>query len=184
MAANTEELISGILRGDDKLLEKLYVKNYKKVERYVLANNGSAADAQDIYQEAFLSLWRNIQEGRFIPEQAHSLDAYLFSIAKNKWTDYLRSANFRVKRLTTDESTMNHATESEIETDDTFEKSISKVKSAFVQLGENCRELLTQFYFQKHPLRQIASHFGWTEASAKNNKYRCLQKLRELSNNE
>jgi hypothetical protein len=29
-------------------------------------------------------------------------------------------------------------------------------------------------------MKKIAKHFAWTDASARNNKYRCLQKLREI----
>jgi hypothetical protein len=56
---------------------------------------------------------------------------------------------------------------------------LEKVKIHFNQMGEPCKGLLQRFYFQKHTIKQIASHFSWTDATAKNNKYRCIQKLRD-----
>lgn len=57
---------------------------------------------------------------------------------------------------------------------------IEKVEQHFKNLGEPCREVLTLFYFLKKNMQQIAANFLWTEATAKNNKYRCLQRLRNL----
>jgi len=54
------------------------------------------------------------------------------------------------------------------------------VKEEYERLGDPCRELLNRFYFKKESMREIAAHFSWTEASAKNNKYRCLQRLRNM----
>lgn len=182
MTEETKNVLTEIKQGNDKVLEKIYVKNYRKVERFVVENSGTSADARDIYQESFLSFWRNIQEDKFIPQSEHSLEAYLFTIAKNKWTDYLRSANFKVKRMTNEESTLSQLAELSPEKEEEFENAIAKIKTAFPKIGQNCQELLTQFYYLKQPLKLIATTFGWTEATAKNNKYRCLQKLRELSN--
>ena len=58
------------------------------------------------------------------------------------------------------------------------EQYIEQVKSGYLSMGDQCKELLKRFYFRKESLREIAAFFSWTEATAKNNKYRCLQKLR------
>ena len=52
---------------------------------------------------------------------------------------------------------------------------------AFAKLGSECKELLTKFYFEKASLRDIASELSLGEASARNKKYRCIQKLREIA---
>jgi DNA-directed RNA polymerase specialized sigma24 family protein len=40
--------------------------------------------------------------------------------------------------------------------------------------------VLTLYYFMKQSMSKIAAVFSWTEATAKNNKYRCLQRLRNM----
>src|SRR6187431_3228023 len=83
---------AAILANDDKALEALYTTNFYKTETFVLANSGTAEEAKDIYQEAFISVWQNIKAGRFVPQNGSSLEAYLFQIVKHKWYDYLKAA--------------------------------------------------------------------------------------------
>ena len=61
---------------------------------------------------------------------------------------------------------------------------IKEVRMQFEELGENCRELLIRFYYKKESMRTISKYFDWTEGSTRNNKYRCLQTLRELLKNK
>ena len=163
-----------ILQNDDIVLAAMYREYYPATEKYVIQNSGTTDDAKDIFQEAFLILWRNIQLKKFIPENRQSLGAYVFSVSKNKWISYLRSAKQR-----------QHVS---IEADaagllaDTGEEQlyIIEIVKNIQKLGGNCRELLTSFYYKKMTMVKIAGQFGWTEATAKNNKYRCLEKLRNL----
>ena len=46
---------------DEQVLKYLYVTNYAKIEKYVLSNSGTIDEAKDIYQEAFIAVWRNVQ---------------------------------------------------------------------------------------------------------------------------
>lgn len=167
---------NAIKANDEDALKHLYQDNYSKIEMYVLNNNGTIADAKDIYQEAFIAVWRNIQLDKFYPENEHALAAYLFRVAKNKWLDHLRSAHF--KKVTSINEDSVQLPEDVLPEEDV--RYITEVKNKFKHLGENCREILKRFYYQKESMRMIAENFNWTEATAKNNKYRCLQRLREL----
>ncbi len=167
---------NAIKANDEDALKSLYEDNYFKIEMYVLNNNGTTEDAKDIYQEAFIAVWRNIQLDKFYPENESSLEGYLYRIAKNKWLDHLRSGRYKKTTSINDSAT-------NLEDDVLPEENIryiTEVKNKFKHLGENCREVLTRFYYKKESMRTIAEKFEWTEATAKNNKYRCLQRLREL----
>jgi RNA polymerase sigma factor (sigma-70 family) len=170
------EEFNAIKANDDTALKKLYKDNYYQTEKYVLNNNGSEDQAKDIYQEAFITVWRNIQLNKFIPEKDHSLSGYLYRIAKNKWLDHLRSVQHK-KIISLDDDTEEKMAETFDE--DNLEY-IKEVKKNFHRLSDNCKELLRRFYYAKESLKIIAEQLEWTEATARNNKYRCLQKLREL----
>lgn len=163
-----------VLANDDKALEALYTANFYKTEAFVLANSGTSEEAKDIYQEAFVAVWQNVRAGRFVPQKDSSLEAYLFQIAKYKWYDHLKSA----KKM--------HITpvEDHVMADTPYnpeeESYMEKVQHHFKNLGEPCKQVLTLFYFMKQSMMEIAATFSWTEATAKNNKYRCLQRLRQL----
>ena len=167
---------SAFKANDEVALRTFYEDNYYKTEKYILNNSGTTDHAKDIYQEAFIAVWRNIQLDKFYPESENSLEGYLFRIAKNKWLDHLRSGHH--KKTTPIGDSAEEITEELLPDDD--EKYLADVRNQFKTLGENCKEVLTRFYYKKESMRIIAEKFEWTEATAKNNKYRCLQRLREL----
>jgi RNA polymerase sigma factor (sigma-70 family) len=172
-------LLSAIRNNDEKALKVLYQNNYHKVKRYVLENTGTASDAKDIFQEAFIVMWRNIQLDRFQPAQESSLDAYLFTIARNKWLDHLRQA----KRMQTVSIAIeSNGIENIQELTEEESRSLKEIKESLKMLGDLCREVLKRFYYQKQSMKTIAEEMNWTEATARNNKYRCLQQLRKYVN--
>ena len=171
---------NAIKANDDVALKSLYKSNYYKIEKYILKNNGSIEQAKDIYQEAFIAVWRNIQLDKFYPENESALEGYLYQIARNKWLDHLRSNQYK-KHTPLSNLTNRLPEETAGEEDNGY---IDDVIKQFEQLGENCREVLTMFYYKKESMKTIAQLFDWTEATARNNKYRCLQRLRELLKNK
>lgn len=173
--------LAALKQNNEAALKALYLENYPKIESYVLNNNGTAEEAKDVFQEAFIAVWRSVQLDKFTPHHQTSLSGYLYRVAKNKWLDHLRSG--RYKRTVPLQAVEDGDVAAEELTGDE-ESHLQAATAAFSKLGEACRELLKRFYFGKESLRTIASAFGWTEATAKNNKYRCLQGLREgLKNN-
>ncbi len=167
-----------IKKNDRATLKKLYNQNYKKVLRYVLKNNGSDQQAKDIYQEAFLAMWRNIKEDKFIAQNESAVDGYLYQIAKNKWLDYLRSARYKKTTAITREIDSNEELE---ENEETYLTQMRYVTQALNKMGERCKKVLQQFYFEKKSMREIAISLDIEESSARNAKYRCMEKLRSLA---
>lgn len=169
--------IRAIKANDDKALKLLYIENFSRVEKYVMQNSGTSDEARDVYQEAYIAVWRNIQLDRFEPQNKQSLNAYLFQVAKNKWLDVLKSSGRKLTRPLPDEEneTPHHTDENNVD-----DERIQSIKHHFQQLGEVCRELLQRFYYERQSMKKISDAMKWTEATARNNKYRCLQKLREL----
>ncbi|MFB6318427.1 RNA polymerase sigma factor [Saccharicrinis sp. FJH54] len=173
---SSRELIEGFKNNATHILSTIYSSQYIKLERYVLANNGNSEQAKDIFQEAFVALWRNIREDRFVPGSESEVNGYLYRIAKNKWLDYLRSVGYKKKTALENQ----HDVAEEAEGDK--EQKYRLVEQGLRKLGEKCRDILSRFYFRKQSMADIADAFGWTEASARNNKYRCIQQLRENLN--
>jgi RNA polymerase sigma factor (sigma-70 family) len=170
--------LQAIKANDEPALKQLYEENYPKVEKYVLENNGSQDEARDIYQEAFVAVWRNVQLDKFQPRSNTALNGYLYQVAKNKWLDHLGSAH-HLKVVPLAESQDYEAEEVPAE-DNNF---IERVKKELKNLGKNCKDLLTRFYYGAQSLREIAKANKWTEQTARNNKYRCIEKLRNLMKN-
>lgn len=174
------QLINAIKANDQIALKKFYMSNYFKIEALVLKNSGSIEHAKDLYQESFITVWKNLKTKKFEPKNETALQGYLYQIAKNKWMDVLRSNNFKKTNTLTNKTL---AFLKEEVNDEPIEENQDKLKrtmNAFKNLGQPCKQLLTNFYYEKKSLRVIASELQLEEASVRNKKYRCMEKLRSI----
>ncbi len=172
------ELIDGIKSNHGPTLKLIYKNNFGKVKRYVLQNNGNASQAKDVYQEAFVAMWKNVRNEKFNLHENSTIHGYLFQIAKYKWLDHLRSSLYKNTTF------INREPEFEsVEIEDEKEKNqrIKKVLEAVSQLDERCQKLLQLFYFEKKSYKEIGKILGLTEASARNAKYRCQEQLKRIT---
>ncbi len=172
-------LITAIKANDSVALKSFYIANYRKTQALVLNNSGTEEDAKDVYQEAFIVVWNNIKNNKFIPLNETAIEGYLFSIGKNKWMDILRSTRFKKTNNTINETLLNEEV-NEIYQEDIFDLKLKSTMNAFKNLGEPCKELLTNYYFEKKSLKDIAQILNIEETTARNKKYRCMEKLRSL----
>lgn len=176
------KLIKAIQTNDELVLQQLYKDNYYKTEQYILTNSGSIDEAKDIFQDAFVTVWEQVQDNKFVPKNKSALNGYLYTIAKNKWLNHLNSARYRkTNSYENHVQTLSH--KKTIEEDIFNEEQDSKIDeivNAFDGLGNACKKLLTIFYYDNKSLRDISKSLNITEASARNKKYRCLEKLRTI----
>lgn len=175
-----ENIVASIKASDTGTLQKIYVETYPKVEVHILRNNGTKDQAKDIFQEAMIALWRAAKEDRFTAQSLDSAKGYLYTIAKNKWIDYLRSSRYK-KEISSEKMMTNHTIPDKEVEDTDYELKLEQAQSAFKRLGESCKDLLSKFYFDKMSLNEIASLLDLDAASARNKKYRCMQMLRSLA---
>ena len=169
-------LVDGFRRNDEKILREVYQRVFPKVRSHVLKNSGDENHARDIYQQAFIACWLNVKDNKF--DGNGSLEAYLFTIAKNKWIDYLRSARFR---KTVHQEVIQPIDPEEVETDTSETQEREILQQAIHQLGSDCKDLLILFYFERKNMQELAETLGIGAASARNKKYRCMEHLRALA---
>jgi len=177
------KLITAIKDNDSIALKSLYTNNYPKIEALILKNNGTKDNAKDIYQDAFLAVWQNIKQDRFIPKNESSINGYIYTIAKNKWMDVLRSQGYKKTIVASQLSHFQIKDEENNGIDDDIlkDKRLEGVMLAFKNLSEACKSLLSKFYFEKKSMNLIAEELTLDSASTRNKKYRCMQKLREIA---
>jgi len=71
--------------------------------------------------------------------------------------------------------------EEEIETHEQRNMQFRAMEDSLMSLGEPCKSLLEAYYLQKRSMTEIAASFGYTNAdNAKNQKYKCLNRLKKL----
>lgn len=176
---NQLELINAIKSNDSYTLERFYNDNYKKIELLVLKNNGSLEHAKDVYQDAFITVWTHIKSNKFTPKNETALEGYIYRIAKNKWIDILRSKSFKNSN-TLNYEILEFVGSEDSESNDLKNNKLKLTMLAFKNLGQPCKELLNIFYFEKKSLKDVASKLKIKESTARNKKYRCMEKLRAM----
>ena len=64
------------------------------------------------------------------------------------------------------------------------EKQIT-IRDSLRQLGDPCKSILLYFYYEQNTMEQIAERLGYTNAdNAKNQKYKCLKRLKAVLNDK
>jgi len=81
-----EKLVAQYLKGDEKALEILIKQYLKPIYSFVYSYVGNASDTEDITQEVFVKMWRNIKKF----DQQKSFKTWFFTIAKNASIDFLK----------------------------------------------------------------------------------------------
>lgn len=155
-------------------LNYCYSQLFPKVKVFITSNSGNEAEAQDIFQEALLAAWQNVNKGSFKGDKS-DFEAYIYQIAKYKWLDILKSKYRKSTHLTDELERLKNDRE-----EDYKEVETKHLLQAVAKLGEICRELLQMFYYQKLSLEEIGKNLGYNKSVAKTKKYRCMQKLRKI----
>ena len=86
MDRSDQQLIADYLSGDEKSLEVLFGRYLKPIYSFTYRYVGGGQDAEDVTQEVFIKVWRNIK--RF--DRDKSFKTWIFSIAKNTAIDFLK----------------------------------------------------------------------------------------------
>jgi RNA polymerase sigma-70 factor, ECF subfamily len=86
MEKDDEQLISEYLDGDECALENLIRRKLKLVYNFAYRLTNNIQDAEDITQETFVKVWRNIKKYR----HGENVQAWIFAIARNTAVDILR----------------------------------------------------------------------------------------------
>lgn len=179
-----KEFIEGLKNSDELLLSALYKKHFGVVLKYVLNNNGTEDEAQDIYQESVIVLYNNARKPGF--ELTCAIQTYLYSVAKRLWLKQLNK-NSNVFKLSdnTDEDGAIADVSNDVSEYEEKEKHLLRMNESLENLGEPCKTLIEDFYIRRMSMEEISEKFGYTNAdNAKNQKYKCLQRLKRLFFNE
>jgi RNA polymerase sigma factor (sigma-70 family) len=172
-----KELLKGLAGNDRKASETIYKQHYNMVQALIVNNNGTAEDARDIFQEAMLVLYEKARSGNF--ELNCQLKTYIYSVCRRLWLKRLQ----QLQRYSTEINGIAEVVqvEEDMEKHEARNLEFSVMEKALLSIGEPCKSLLEAYYLQKRNMADIAASFGYTNAdNAKNQKYKCLARLKKL----
>lgn len=178
------DLIRAAQRGDEDAFEHLVRTYDQSVLR--LASNllRSPDEARDVYQEAFLRVYRNLNQFRF----DCSFHTWLYRIVTNICLDRLRRRKVRKEESTliqTAEGVVDRAAQTEEKgpASDPERQMLnselgSRIAAALQQLTPRERTVFELRHYEGLRLRAIGEVIGTTEEAAKNCLFRATQKMR------
>jgi len=177
-------LIRMAQKGDQEAFERLVREYDQSVLRLAMNLLHSPDEARDVYQEAFLKVFRNLHLFRF----DCSFHTWLYRIVTNVCLDHLRRRKVRkeestvvetpdgpvdqVSRIAQEGATGNPERQ-------TWNRELSAgIRSALEGLTPRERTVFELRHYQGMRLRAIGDVLGTTEEAAKNCLFRATQKMR------
>nr|WP_228733110.1 sigma-70 family RNA polymerase sigma factor [Hydrotalea lipotrueae] len=162
---------------DTRAIETIYKKNFNMVQSFILNNNGTYDDARDIFQEAMIALYEKAKSESFV--LTSKINTYVYSICRRLWLKRLQQMGRFVQQIDGFEETVQ--VEDDLEIHEKRNAEFAIMERALNSLGEPCKSLLEGYYLKKLDMQELAKSFGYTNAdNAKNQKYKCLTRLKKL----
>lgn len=174
---NDSEVILGILNGSKGVLDEIYKAYFPMILQLVVMNNGSDDDAKDVFQESVIVLYNKVKKGDFVLNS--KLKTFIYSICRRLWLKRLSQKSRNAGNITDFEEVL--VVDDDIEQYEERDKQFVLMESALGRLGEPCKTIIEDFYINNKSMQDICEKFGYTNAdNAKNQKYKCLQRLKKL----
>jgi RNA polymerase sigma-70 factor (ECF subfamily) len=184
-SSDESAVIRAAQRGDGEAFEQLVRKYDQQVLRMALNLLRSPEDARDVYQEAFLRVYRNLGKFRF----DCSFGTWLYRIVANLCLDQIRKRKVRKEEPPTTTAAAGSELDrfqflAEHRADVDPQRQVmsaevnSRVQDVLERLTARERVVFEMRHFEGMRLRSIGEALGVTEEAAKNCLFRATQKMR------
>ncbi|MDQ4139060.1 MAG: sigma-70 family RNA polymerase sigma factor [Bacteroidota bacterium] len=141
----------------------------------VLNNNGSIADAADIFNEALLSLYHKAKTQNFV--LSCPIEAFLYLICKNKWLNELnKRKNKKVVLIDDDGFDLGEDSFKLAEECTLQDQRINLIIEKAAEMNDACKQLL-QLSWSGKSMEEVAETLGVTYGYARKKKSECMAKL-------
>lgn len=154
------------LEHDDFL--RLLLGGEREILRYIMAIVPQAGDAQEVFQETAIELWKQID--KYDPEKPFTPWACRFAAYKAK--EHLRKAGRWKGFLSEDVASMLLTRREEIAPD--LDQRVGPLRDCMNELTDSNRRLIETYYFDQASVEQSAGEVGRSVAAT----YKSLQRIR------
>lgn len=175
--ADDPELLELLKQGDSKGFKEIYLRTFKSVTHYVVENSGRVEDAEDVFQDSLIAFLNNIRKINF--QLSTSIENYFMSIVRNLWLGQLKKRKMKgTENLDNLSEQWISVPEEDADTMALENERQEKLYKQFELLGEDCKKLLTGFYYYQKSLDELARLMNYTYDFIKVKKFRCMKELR------
>jgi len=82
-----DAIIDGLKKRDNGIIRYIYKEYYPTIKFLITTNSGTETDAEDVFQDALVVLYRKIAKGNLV--LTSSFKTFLYSICRNLWLQRL-----------------------------------------------------------------------------------------------
>jgi RNA polymerase sigma factor (sigma-70 family) len=171
------ELVDNLRSGRrlDESIKAIYRNYFQSLSWYVMNNNGTRQDAEDIFQDVVLSFIELVQKDKFRGES--TVKTFLFSLNRHTWLNELKRRGRALAREEKYEKGQER-TELDISHLVVEKEDRNKVMDVMGKLGETCRKILLLFYYENRSIGEILETLHYeNEQVVRNKKSKCLKQL-------
>nr|WP_189151310.1 sigma-70 family RNA polymerase sigma factor [Streptomyces lacrimifluminis] len=173
MCPDDEELVRGLLAGDEACLAAVYRRWAALVHTLAWRSLGDVKEAEDVTQQVFLGVWCGRRGYR--PERG-PLVGWIVGIARHRIADALAARTRRCRLIAAAGSSPALAAPA----DDRFEGALDRVvvRAEFAKLASAQQRVLRLAFYEDLSQSQIAERTGWPLGTVKSHARRGLYRLR------
>lgn len=131
----------------------------------------------EVYQDAVIRMWENIQRDKITEETLSSIEGYLYGIGKNVMLEKFRDN----KNIIDDDQIVSLPCSDDSFLDDELDERQKEIREVVYKMGKPCAPLLLKFYWDAQSWESIALDLGYANAnSAKTQKNKCMNKIKSI----
>ena len=170
-----EEIIVGLRKRDNRVLQFIYKNSFNAVKQLVVHNAGSDSDAEDIFQEALIIIFKKLRDDNDFQLTAN-FTTYIYSIARLIWLKHLK----QIKKIEIDP--LNRDMEERIEFEEPLPVEDMDLRMAIYQrtlsqIPEDCQKIL-RLTAEDVTSREIARRLGFrSEGYVRKRRHFCKEYL-------
>jgi RNA polymerase sigma factor (sigma-70 family) len=173
-----QRYLMALINNDAGLINEIYKKTAGKVKSFIVFNNGSSADAEDIFQESLVDIYNQAKYKNL--QLTCPFEPFFLLVCKRKWLNELKKRS--ILPVTKDDDDLLHIGE------DTFEQAEQLLKQqeqsalflkAFEKLGDRCKEII-KWSMQGEAQEKVAEALGVTYGYLRKKKSECMASLIKL----
>jgi RNA polymerase sigma factor (sigma-70 family) len=149
-----QELVTNIRSGSrmEECIKTIYRNYFESLGWYVMNNNGTRQDAEDIFQEVVVSFIDLVQKDKFRGES--TVKTFLFSLNRHLWLNELKRKGRALAREEKYEKGQERTT-LDVSHLIVKKEDRNKVFELVSKLGDTCKKILVLFYYENRSITEI-----------------------------
>ncbi|WP_103072119.1 RNA polymerase sigma factor [Aquimarina sediminis] len=165
-------IITGIIDGDEQILNCFYKENIRYIQGYILHNCGNPEDVEDVFQDALMLLYQKLGSG--LLELKVPVKTYFFGICKNLWRNRLR----RKQKMMIDEKQdcFDQGTNDPVIANIENQEREHLYKKHFQRLSPDNKKVLYLF-LEGRSMKEISKITGYSEGYTRKKKFEAKNQL-------